>query len=477
MVECVVCLITVKKSFKCMFIISKYILREHVGPFLFGLMTIVFLFLLNVVFRDLGKLLGKGIPIGVMFEFFGLNLAWIVALAIPMAVLVATLMAFGRLSSDNEIVALKASGVHLYRLITPVIIVAVFLAVGVERFHNSVLPEFNHRYRLLFSDISKKRPTLALEENVFFNEIPNYSLLVHDLIEEGEKNILKGIIIHDYSDPEYSQTVIAESGQLAFSEEREKMIFTLFNVEIHSVELADLENYRMVKSKQWILSVPVSNMVLERSQSEHRGDREKSADMLREDIARYLKQVAQREENIRRIVQLDLKQLFIDGIWSRKNGGMENNETIERDPSDLDRNAKTRQVFQRIQAEMKLIEGQKLSILSKQVEIQKKYSIPVACIVFVLIGAPLGIMARQGGMAVGGGLSLLFFIIYWIFIIAGEQLADRGYVSPFIAMWIANILVGFGGIYLVVKSVRESTFIPWDRLAQWFKKIVKGRRT
>ncbi|MCJ7812182.1 LptF/LptG family permease, partial [bacterium] len=110
------------------------------------------------------------------------------------------------------------------------------------------------------------------------------------------------------------------------------------------------------------------------------------------------------------------------------------------------------------------------------VEIQKKYSIPVACIIFVLIGAPLGIMAKQGGMALGGCLSLLFFLIYWIFIIAGEQLADRGYVSPFIAMWIANFLVGAGGIYLMNKSVRESPFIPWNRWVQAFKKIIKDRK-
>ncbi len=459
-----------------MFIISRYILREHVAPFLFGLITIVFLFLLNVVFRDLGRLLGKGIPSGVVFEFFGLNLAWIVALAIPMAVLVATLMAFGRFSSDNEIVALKASGVHLYRLITPVLIVAVFLTIGMERFHNSILPEFNHRYRLLFSDISKKRPTLTLEENVFFDEIPNYSLLVHELIEEGDENILKGIMINDYSDSEYSQTVIAESGQLAFSEEREEMIFTLFNVEIHSVELDDLENYRVVKSKQWVLSVPVSNMVLERSQSEHRGDREKSATMMREDIAEILERIDQREDHIRRIVRLDLNELFIDGIWSGETTKRGETAVKEGNPSIEALNRRVRNISQRIRAELGFIEGLKRSVLSKQVEIQKKYSIPVACIVFVLIGAPLGIMARQGGMAVGGGLSLLFFVIYWIFIIAGEQLADRGYISPFIAMWIANILVGMGGIYLVVKSVRESTFIPWDHWAQCFRKIVKGRK-
>ena len=111
-------------------IITRYVLREHVGPFLFGIVTIVFVFMLNIVFRDFGRLLGKGLPVGVIIKFFGYNMAWIVALAIPMSVLVATLIAFGRLSSDYEITALKASGVHFYRLITPVLIIAWLLTWG-----------------------------------------------------------------------------------------------------------------------------------------------------------------------------------------------------------------------------------------------------------------------------------------------------------------------------------------------------------
>jgi len=457
-------------------IVSRYVLCEHVGPFLFGMIAIIFLFLLNVVFRDMGKLLGKGLPVDVVLEFFVLNLAWIVALAIPMAVLVATLMAFGRLSSDNEIIALKASGVHLYQMIAPVLVVSIILAVGVERFHNSVLPEFNHRYRLLFSDISKKRPTLTLESNVFFDEIPNYSLLVHDLKEDKEWNLLKGIIINDYSDPEYSKTVIAEQGQLTFSEEREEMIFTLFNVEVHSVELKNLENYRRIKSRQWILSIPVPDMILKRSNSQQRGDREKNVKMMREDIEKNLLNINQREERICQTVRLDLEEIFFAGIWDGNGENRRESTAIPWQKSIMAQKTRTRNASQLIQVEISAIDGLQRSILSKRVEIQKKYSIPVACIIFVLIGAPLGIMAKQGGMALGGCLSLLFFLIYWIFIIAGEQLADRGYVSPFIAMWIANFLVGAGGIYLMNKSVRESPFIPWNRWVQAFKKIIKDRK-
>ena len=109
-----------------------------------------------------------------------------------------------------------------------------------------------------------------------------------------------------------------------------------------------------------------------------------------------------------------------------------------------------------------------------RVEIHKKYSIPMACIVFVLIGAPLGIMARQGGMAIGGGLSMVFFLIFWAFLIGGEQLADRMIIGPVFAMWAPNDIVGIGGIYLVIRSVKETRFIHWDRWNRWVKRM--GRR-
>ena len=98
------------------------------------------------------------------------------------------------------------------------------------------------------------------------------------------------------------------------------------------------------------------------------------------------------------------------------------------------------------------------------VEVHKKYSIPFACIVFVLIGAPLGILTRRGGMAIGGGISLIFFLIYWLFLIGGEELADRRLLSPFWAMWMANILVGVAGIYLVIRTIKESTLIDYDKI-------------
>ena len=460
-----------------MTIVTKYVLKEHAGPFFFGMITIVFLFLLNLIFRDLGRLLGKGLPAGIILEFFVLNLAWILALAIPMAVLVATLMAFGRLSSDHEIAALKAGGVHLYRLMAPVFIIAVFISIGMERFNNSVLPDFNHRVRLLYSDISRKRPTLALEPHVFFDELPNYSLLVHKMEENG--TLLKGVIINDYTDPLHSKTVIAESGRLEFSEAQERMVLTLYDGEIHDVDRENLEDYRRLKFQQQVFSIPVPDMVLKRSNSQRRGDREKSVKMMREDIQNDMKVLREKQENVRRIVRDDLGKIFPESFWEE---GLDRSEkSVSFDAlqdlniKNLNIGARNQSILQQIQGELRVIRGCRRSINALEVEIQKKYSIPIACIVFVLVGAPLGIMARQGGMAFGGGMSLGFFLIYWAFLIGGEQLADRGFVGPVMAMWAPNIIVGLGGIYLVIRSVKESKFIHWERWGQWIRRI--GQRT
>lgn len=450
-----------------MSIISKYILKEHLGPFLFGLGTITFIFMLNIVFRDIGRLFGKGLPAIVIIEFFIFNLAWVVALAVPMAVLISTLMAFGRLSGDNEIAMLKASGVNLYRLITPLVFIAIILALLMAKFNDSVLPHFNFKVRQLYSDISRKKPTIALEPHVFYEDIDKYSILVHGINEKT--NRLEHVIINDNSDSKFKRTIIAEYGDLNFSEAQEVMILTLFNGELHEVEKANFEGYRRLQFQRQVFSIPVPNMTLKRSDNQHRGDREKTAAMMWEDIDRQKDVIQKREEQIQQIVKPFFKAYYPQFFQS---------DSTLQDEMQMFSKSRLRPKYmsQRLESETKILKQYKKAINRLRVEIEKKYSIPVACIVFVLVGAPLGIMARQGGIAVGGGMSLTFFMIYWTFLIGGEQLADRGLVDPIIAMWIPNVLVGACGIYLVVRTVKEATFIPWQEWGYRITHIFKRKK-
>jgi len=152
-------------------ILYRYIFREHIGPFFFGLAVIMFVLVMDFILEVLNLIIGKGLNAFIILQVFVLNLAWMLALAVPMAVLVSTLMAYGRLSQDNEITAFKASGVSLYRLILPPVVASIFISVGMMFFNDRALPELNHKARLLMTDIHQKRPTWNLKENVFINEI------------------------------------------------------------------------------------------------------------------------------------------------------------------------------------------------------------------------------------------------------------------------------------------------------------------
>lgn len=439
-------------------IITKTVLKEHVGPFFLGIATIVFLFLMNVIFRDLGRLLGKGLPVIVIVKFFYLNLAWILALAVPMSVLLASLMAFGRMSADNEITALKSSGVHFFRLLSPVLIAALIITILMVPFNNKVLPEFNHQWRILFSDISRTRPMLALEPDVFYNlpDRPGYTILVHRV--EEKKNLLEGIVINDTQDPRFNKTIVAEKGQLILVKNEERMVLTLYNGEVHQVEKDKLENYQRVKFVKQSFSINISDAVYKQSTVERRGDREKSASMMMGDIRKNSGFINESQDNIRRAVKNNLSGIF---PFDQKDPV----QTVSAAVPGLvvDNRNRMEQLIQIIQGERSTLRGIHKSIASLRVEIHKKFSIPIASLVFILVGAPLGVMVRQGSIATAGWLSIVFYLIYWSFLIGGEQLADRMLIHPIAAMWAPNILVGAAGVWLVIQTTKEAPLFPGFR--------------
>jgi len=465
-------------------ILARYILREHIAPFLFAFFVITLIFLLNLLFRELSRILSKGLPWGVVVEFFALNMAWIIALSVPMAVLTATLMAFGRLSADNEITAMEAGGISIYHFVAPVLIAAAVLAAGLIWFNNHVLPDFNHRTRLLASDIARKRPAISIEPGVWFDDIPNYGLLVQEIEDSAGITRARNLLINDYSDKNLSRSISARRGYIELSRRKGALVFTLFDGEMQEIDLKKPEEFRRVSFPKYVIAITVDDMFLRRSESEYRGDREKSAQQMRREIERYRSQILDRRNainealvrsvngNLREVFgqHLDLEVLFEDSIKTASDskaipetnglvaparsaaGGMAKPAAGVRTGTSDRRRALSHILFShrraqsRIKREASTIRSYERKTKSLSVEIQKKYSIPVACIVFVLIGAPLGVMARRGGLATGGGVSLVFFLLYWTCLVGGEDLADRQIISPFLAMWSANIIVGIADI-------------------------------
>lgn len=508
------------------FILARYILREHVGPFLFGFSVITLIFLLNLLFRELSRMLSKGLPWNVVLEFFALNMAWIVALAVPMAVLMATLMAFGRLAADNEITAMKASGISLYRVITSVLIAAVLMTLGMIWFNNAVLPEFNHRARILAGDIARKKPGVSIEPGVWYNNIPDYGLLVQELtdslqLEAGSKSpngvtIARNLLIDDHSASDHSRIISARRGYLELNPTLGALVITLFDGELQELDFNKLEELRHVTFTKHVLAIAVDDMFLRRSESEYRGDREKSAQQMRQEVASNRRQLDESKRMLNDHVARDLYRTLgttfgvsatatdsalsampvaVLGAAPAPTMTQPVNLYVREAQANAEKkalaaNAKLnadsiaartkqeqlnlilvnmRQTLYNIQNQLAVASTYERTSKSLLVEIHKKYSIPVACLVFVIIGAPLGFMARRGGLAAGGGLSLGFFLLYWAFLIGGEDLADRQYISPLVAMWAANFIVGLFGLYLLWRTARENVTLDFRKLLWWRK--------
>ncbi len=390
-----------------MLILPRYILREHVKPFFFGVGIITLVFLLNLVFRELGKFLSRGLGLQVMAEFFFLNLAWITALSVPMAVLLATLMAFGRLSGDGEITGMKAGGISIMRIISPVLAAAAALALLLIWFNNHVLPDANYRTKLLAYDISRKRPTLSLEPGVIYRDIEDYTILVESLKETPDTSYVGNIYIEDNSRRSSNVYIWAKRGKIYLDHSSGMLYFYLYDGEMHELDLERFEQYKRVSFPQQLLAVSVPEMILTRSDQGYRGDREKSARMMLDEVREDRLNIQVRRERIAVLIGE-----FFDGLRQQRG--------LPLTPDKL--SAERGRMIQQVKSELRSIESLEREISRLMVEVHKKYSIPVACIVFVMVGAPLGIMARKGSMAIAGSIAFIFFLIYWASLIGGEPL-------------------------------------------------------
>ena len=258
-------------------ILFRHILRAHFAPFIGSFFVLMFLFVLQFMMKFMDQLAGKGLSGAVIVELMVLNLAWIVVLAVPMAVLVATLMAFGGLSANSEITAMKASGVSLYRMMFPVLIVAGILTYLMVEFDNKVLPEANHRLKTLTTDIRRKKPTFTLIPGLFSQDLPGYSMLVRKTF--AESNNLEGVIIYDFTNPNKNVTITAKRGVLSFSSDYRRLIMDLYDGEIHELTTTDNKSYRNIKFQRQVLTTQAEGFDFERSGENTftRGNRELSA--------------------------------------------------------------------------------------------------------------------------------------------------------------------------------------------------------
>ncbi|MGH7690212.1 MAG: LptF/LptG family permease, partial [Gemmatimonadaceae bacterium] len=209
-------------------ILTKYVLKEHVGPFVFASTALTSLMLLQYIGKRLGDLVGKGLPWRVLAEFFVLSMPFTVAMTLPMAVLVAVLYAYSRMASENEITAMRANGVSMRTLLVPTLIAGAGVALVMLVFNDQVLSRANHQLAVLQNDIARTKPSFALKEQIINTVVDQKLYLRASRIDRASQH-MQGVVIYDVSNPARRRTIYADSGTLAFAENRTDLLMQLYD--------------------------------------------------------------------------------------------------------------------------------------------------------------------------------------------------------------------------------------------------------
>jgi lipopolysaccharide export system permease protein len=491
-------------------ILHKYVLKEHVGPLVFALAALTSLLLLQYIAKRFGELVGKGLPWSIIAEFLGLSVPLTVALSMPMAVLVSTLYAFSRLAAENEITAMKAGGISLRSVLTPVLVAAAGVTLFMVAFNDQVLPRANHRLRTLQGDIAQKKPTFGLREQVI-NEVSPGKLYLRAGHLSQTTNRMREITIYDLGDATRHRTVYADSGNMVMSPNHTDLQLTLYSGTVQDVPTTAPEQLERVYFDAELIRVKgVGNEFQKTRNDNFKGEREMSVcEMERNAVAgrrilaetrkQFLDKLAQAK---RRKVKLSndvlatktndpvtvglgraycafLKQIGVKTLGAQTparppgvnrpdlpSGGKAAAVAPSQNPTVAVTPARpTATPLQPSDAILPSeLEGLRLRVNDAranengyEVEIQKKFALAAACFVFILLGAPIALRFPRGGVGLTIGVSLIVFALYYVGLIAGESLARRGIVPPFISMWGANLIFTALALFLLSRMGNENT--------------------
>jgi lipopolysaccharide export system permease protein len=487
-------------------IINRYLIKQHAAPFIFSLTALTGFMLLNQIARRLEQLVGKDLPWMIIVEFFALTIPYLVAMTISMSVLVAVLHTFSRLARDSEITAFRAGGISLGQLVRPVLVAAACVAVFAFLFGDQVLPQTNHRLRVLMSSIGRMKPTFALKEHVV-NEVQPRQVFLRAAQIDPATFIMRDVTIYRFpKDGSAMGTIYADSGRIAFAPNQEDLQLVLYHGTAHEFDRREPGNFQRTTYDTYVIGLSsISSGVFQRSESDqYHSDRELSTCALEEVVVTQRRQrwIAQRaaeaarRNGLRILVGMPLiepdtaapkqgRSLYCRLLeWivpqpleaqdqPRNRVQSDSATTVIRNRVNVpsrtifagSRTPRARMNEIRIQQDRE--RGAQMRAAAHLVEFHKKYAIPAACLVFVLLGVPLA-LRFPGGLGMVIGAAMVIFALYYVGLIAGESLANKLKITPFWAMWTPNVVFAIVGGTALWRMTRQGINVRGgDRLPRW----------
>jgi len=446
-------------------IFYRYIVKEFIRPFLYSLAVIFMVFFMQITTQVLPRVLYKGVSFEIVTELLFVSMASIISLALPMALLISSLMVFGKLSSDNEYTAMKSVGMNLFDMLPPIISLSAVIGVLLLFFNCNILPNANHHAAQLMSDVMRKKPAALIDPGVLIKDFPGYAIKV-DSVTAGTGN-LYGITIFTTQNNQIPVVSVADSGTLYLTKDEKYLELSMFNGQTVSENIGGGKNneadfFKIDFEKQTVF---VENIDSDFSRSSYgeRSENEMTNDSLISIIKKFKKDISNENERFNeRILEISNKinqavadtsaVLLVEDFsqWYASVNNVLSPRTINY--------AISNEIYF-TESIIRNIKEYQNSVSEYLIEVYKKYSLAVAAVIFAILGIPLGIIAKNGSAAISVSYSLIFFIFYWAFLIGGEYLANKGQVSPHIAMWSGDAILALAAVWLLRKvSGYESGF-------------------
>lgn len=441
---------------------------------------------MQFLWKHFAELVGKGIGIDVLAEFFLYATFTLVPLALPLAILLASLMTFGNLGENFELTAMKSAGVSLFRIIRPLIFLIALVSIGAFYFSNNVLPVSQTKLWTLIFSLRQKSPELDIPKGEFYSDIPGMNLYVRD----KENGLLKNLMIYNFSEGFNNATVmVADSGRVQFTEDKKYLLLTLYDGE-------SFENLKKQSISYSSNSIPYRRETFAKKEIllDFDSDFTRFDESMLEDqhVSKNIAQLTQSIDSVNKIVQVRVKEQAVDMVQRRYFGReMEIGRSLDIGKNiklsnynpdtlfmKLDQSEKERAAAMAIQnaSDMRsqidynnITLGEPQKYVSRhEIEWHRKFTLSFACLIFFFIGAPLGAIIRKGGLGTPVVISVIMFIIYYIIDNTGYKMAREGLWTALQGMWLSSSVLLPVGIFLTYKAAVDATlFNPEEYIKVW----------
>ena len=466
---------------------DRFIVRSFVGPFLAILLVVIFVLMMQFLWLYIDELVGKGLSIKVILEFLGWGAATLLPLSLPLATLLASMMTLGTLGENNELLAIKAAGISLQRILMPLGIICIGVCIGAYFISNDLIPLAYNKIYTLRDDIGKTKEEIKIPTGTFYNGIEGYILRVDQRNKETGK--MYGVMVYNHTKNKGNVSLtIADSALLNMSKDKSYLTFHLYSgtnyEETNNKKYKDTTlTLQKIDFTHQELIIPIENYSFQKSDSSRFNDQVKSMNLAQlqssqDSIGRINLRVRKDQTNtlmtshlLRYHSQLDTsrrhhgKTHFLpegQNTWKDVSAEI---SAVERAKSKAEEMKNMFTNFHR--------EGQHNILVLRlvNIEIFKKFALSIACFIFFLIGAPIGALIRKGGLGTPAIISVLFFVAYWVIDISGTKLAKDGALDPFSGVFISTYILLPIGVYLTWQAINDSPILKLANIKNAYKKI------